>query len=94
MEGSHSRGPCRRHAGEQDRFRWSPLASSPKNAAQSASGLVAGLQQHPSISPTADIRVMLQANCFAGLRMFLAVSFFLRAFPEDQVCKNTGFDCM
>jgi hypothetical protein len=26
--------------------------------------------------------------------MFLEVSFFLRAFPQDQVCYKTGFDCM
>jgi hypothetical protein len=29
---------------------------------------------------------LVKLNFFAGLRMFLAVSFFLCCFPEDQVC--------
>ena len=29
---------------------------------------------------------MVELDFFAGLRMFLAVSFFLCGFPEDQVC--------
>ena len=29
----------------------------------------------------------------AGLRMFLAVSFFKRGFPEDQIWSTIGFDC-
>jgi hypothetical protein len=35
---------------------------------------------------------LVELDFFAGLRMFLAVSFFL--YGEYKVCQNTGFDCM
>ena len=38
--------------------------------------------------------MMVELDFFAGLRMLLSVLFYFRGFPEDQVCWNTGFDCM
>jgi hypothetical protein len=35
-----------------------------------------------------------ELDFFAGLRMFLAVSFFFSSLPEDQVCQNTGSNGM